>query len=193
MATSEAVALHQIGTNLLLVDYRGYGGSSAAKTRESTVNEDARSALNYLKDHRRVSVRDIYVLGRSIGSGPATELAVKNAGLAGLILESPLSSIDAAAKAVPVSRIFPLRWMLQTHFDNLSKISSVRTPLLVISGAADTLTPTWMAKEIFAHANQPKLLMVIQGASHNDLLFAGGQALTEALRIFVGSQLKTDQ
>lgn len=185
MATSEAVALHEIGTSLLLVDYRGYGGSSPAKTRESTVTEDARSALSYLTEDRRVSARDIYVLGRSIGSGPATQLAVENPRLGGLILESPFSSIEDAARALPVTRMFPVHWMLRTHFDNLSKIGSVREPLLVVSGSADSLTPVWMAKSVFAQANQPKQLMVIPGASHNDLLSVGGQGLTVALRNFV--------
>ena len=185
IATSEAVVLHEIGTNLLLVDYRGYGGSSPAKTRESTVYEDARSALSYLTEHRRVSVHDIYVLGRSIGSGPATQSALENPRLGGLILESPFSSIDDAARVLPVTRMFPVHWMLRTHFDNLSKIGSVRVPLLMVSGSADSLTPVWMAKAIFAQANQPKQLMVIPGAGHDDLLFVGGQALTDALRNFV--------
>jgi pimeloyl-ACP methyl ester carboxylesterase len=126
MVAAEAAQLREIGANLLLVDYRGYGGSSPAKPRESTVFEDARAALSYLRDRKFTPVGSIYVLGRSIGSGPATQLAVENPGLGGLILESPFSSIDDAARVLPVARIYPVHWMLRTHFDNLSKIGSVR-------------------------------------------------------------------
>jgi uncharacterized protein len=183
MATSEAATLHEIGVNLLLVDYRGYGGSSGLKPNESTVNEDARAALNYLRGLK--DLRNIYVLGRSIGSGAATQLALENPGLGGLILESPFSSVDDAARVLPVAHLYPVHWMLLTHFDNSSKIGSVRVPLLVVSGTADTLTPVWMAKEIFEKANQPKQIELIPGAGHNDLLFVGGQKLTALLRAFV--------
>jgi hypothetical protein len=185
MATDEAITLHEIGANLLLVDYRGYGGSSPVKIQESTIYEDARSALGYLKEQKRVPSRDVYVLGRSIGSGPATQLTIENPDLGGLLLESPFSSIDDAATALPVTRIYPVHWMLRTHFNNLSKISGVRVPLLVVSGTADTLTPVWMADQIFARANKPKQLDLIPNAGHNDLLFVGGQALTNVLKDFI--------
>ena len=185
MATNEAVTLHEIGANLLLIDYRGYGGSSPVKIQESTLYEDARSALVFLKEQKRVSVRDVYVLGRSIGGGPATQLAVENPDLGGLILESPFTSVDDAATALPISRIYPAHWMLQTHFDNLSKIGKIHIPFLIVSGTADTLTPVWMANAIFAHANNPKQLDLIPNAGHDDLLFVGGKALTKVLQDFI--------
>jgi hypothetical protein len=41
------------------------------------------------------------VVGESIGSGPATHLARNNPALGGLILESPFTSLDAAAAGQP--------------------------------------------------------------------------------------------
>src|SRR5580692_6620456 len=74
MAGEEAARLHEVGANLLLVDYRGYGSSSPIVPDESTVNEDAEAAFNYLRRDRGVLPDRIFVLGRSIGSGPATYL-----------------------------------------------------------------------------------------------------------------------
>jgi alpha-beta hydrolase superfamily lysophospholipase len=185
MATSEAQALHQIGANLLLIDYRGYGGSTHVAPDESSICDDARAALAYLRSQRGFPMERIYVLGRSIGSGPATQLAVDNPGLGGLILESPFSSIYDAAREIPVARFYPVRWLLRTRFDNLSKIGFVHAPLIVVSGTADTLTPVWMAERIFARANQPKQLRLVPGAGHDDLLPVGGQGLTDVLRNFV--------
>jgi fermentation-respiration switch protein FrsA (DUF1100 family) len=185
MAGTEAASLHEIGANLMLVDYRGYGSSSPLSPNELTVNEDAEATLNYLLERRGIPIGSVFVLGRSIGSGPATYLAVKHQGLAGLILESPFSSIDDAAAGSWVFRIYPLGLMLRTHFDNLSRIASVRAPLLIVSGTVDTLTPTWMAENIFARAHQPKQLYLVPDAGHNDLLGVGGDALTQVLRKFV--------
>ena len=125
------------------------------------------------------------MLGRSIGSGPATYLALKNPGLGGLILESPFSSIDDAAAGVWYFRIYPAALILRTHFDNLRAIGSVKVPVLIISGTADTLTPKWMADKIFTQARRPKQLYVIPGAGHDDLPATGGNALTQVLRKFV--------
>jgi len=184
MVEQEAGSLHEIGTNLLLVDYRGYGSSSPASPNEATVDEDAVASMDYLQRDRKIPVGNIFVLGRSIGSGPATYLAARNLGLAGLILESPFSSIDDAAAGFWYFRIYP-GLILRTHFDNQSKVSSVKAPLLIVSGTADTLTPTWMADKIFARANQPKQLYLVPGAGHNDLLSVGGSGLSEELRKFV--------
>jgi fermentation-respiration switch protein FrsA (DUF1100 family) len=185
MAFGEAASLHEVGVNLLLVDYRGYGSSSPIVPDESTVDEDAEAALNYLRHKPEVPADQLFVLGRSIGSGPATYLAARYGGLGGLILESPFTSIDDAARAIWYLRIFPIGLMLRTHFANASMISSVQTPVLIVGGTSDTLTPPWMAEEIFAHASPPRQLYLVPHAGHDDLANAGGNALVEALRKFV--------
>jgi fermentation-respiration switch protein FrsA (DUF1100 family) len=185
MVGDELTCLREIGVNLMLTDYRGYGLSSNLNPNETTVNEDAEAALSYLLHERRIPIGDVIVLGRSIGSGPATQLARNHSGLGGVILESPFSSIDDAAAGIWYFRILPIGLLLRTHFDNLSNIGSVRSPLLIVSGTADTLTPQWMAEKIFAHAHQPRQLYLVQGAGHDDLLFTGGSALTQVLQKFV--------
>ena len=185
MVSDEVSHLHAIGLNLLLVDYRGYGLSTSLRPNESTVNEDAEAALRYLLRERGWPMYRTFVLGRSIGSGPATYLASKSGGLGGLILESPFSSVEDVADRSWLFGIYPLRLLLRTHFDNLAKISSVRCPVLVVSGSLDALTPVWMPEKLFAHARNPKQLYLVPNAGHNDLLTVGGPRLTDALREFV--------
>jgi uncharacterized protein len=99
MVGDETASLHEIGANLMLVDYRGYGSSTPISPNEATLDEDAEVSLNYLRHDRMIPIGNVFLLGRSIGSGPATYLALHNPGLAGLILESPFSSLDDAAAA----------------------------------------------------------------------------------------------
>ncbi len=94
MVGDEIANLREIGTNLMLIDYRGYGSSTPISPDEMTVDEDAEASIDYLLRDRTIPAGDVFVLGRSIGSGPATYLALRNPGLAGLVLESPFSSID---------------------------------------------------------------------------------------------------
>jgi len=181
----EVAELHRIRANLLVVDYRGYGSSSRVAPSEATVNQDADAALDWLTRRKGLAEGDLFLLGRSIGTGPATYLAAVHPGLAGLILESPFSSIEDAAKEQWPGRIYPVHLLLRTHFDNLSRIGRVRAPILIVAGTADTLTPAWMAARLYEKANEPKELYLVRGAEHNDLADVGGVGLREAVQRFV--------
>ncbi len=188
MATTEAPVLHALRVNLLLVDYRGYGSSSDLKPDESTINRDADAALRYLFDARKIPAGRIFVMGRSIGSGPAVYLASRNPVLAGLILESPFSSVEDAALGLWYLRMYPVVLMLRTHFDNYTRIASVRVPLFIATGTADNLTPPWMAQKLFTRAGEPQKLLLIEHAGHNDLVDVGGIRLRTALQNFIDAR-----
>jgi fermentation-respiration switch protein FrsA (DUF1100 family) len=186
MVGTELDKLLPIGANLLIIDYRGYGSSTKLTPNESTINEDAEAALRYLLRGRSIRAADVFVLGRSVGTGAAVHLAGGSPGLGGLILESPFTSIDDAVAAAPwYLRIFPVSVILRSHFDNLSKIGSVRLPVLIVVGSADRLTPPEMAQKLLSAAHEPKSLYVIQNAGHNNLPIVGGETLASALRKFL--------
>jgi fermentation-respiration switch protein FrsA (DUF1100 family) len=186
----EVKSLHHLGPNLLLVDYRGYGSSSPGTPNETRVYEDARAALDYLLNQRHVSIHDVIFMGRSIGTGPATQLAVEHTDAGGLILESPFTSVPEAAKAIWYLRAFPLSLFVHNRFDNLSKIGSVHVPVFITVGTEDTLTPPEMAKALFQDANQPKELYLVPGADHNGIVGIGGQALEKQISGFIASTEK---
>ena len=73
----EMIPLHHLGPNLLLVDYRGYGSSTPGTPNESRVCQDARAALGYLLNQRRLRMHDVILMGRSIGTGPATQTCAR--------------------------------------------------------------------------------------------------------------------
>jgi uncharacterized protein len=183
----ELLPLHHLGTNLLLVDYRGYGSSSAGTPNETRVYEDARAALGYVLNQRHARIHNVILMGRSIGTGPATELALENPDLGGLILESAFTSVPEAAKAIWYLRAFPLSLFIHNRFDNLSKIGSVHVPVFITVGAEDTLTPPQMAGALFQQANQPKQLYLVPKADHNDIVRVGGEALENQLSAFIRS------
>jgi len=189
MVGSELTLLRALGLNLLLVDYRGYGTSAAVTPNEATILADAEAALEYVLKTRSIAPGDVFVLGRSIGSGPAVYLASKNPGLAGLILESPFRSIDDAAGVISYLKIYPVGLMLRTHFDNYSRIGSVKSPVFIAVGSEDELTPPWMAQKLFARANEPKKLLVIPRAGHNDLTETGGVELRESLLSYLSGKV----
>jgi len=183
----EMIPLHHLGPNLLLVDYRGYGSSTPGTPNESRVCQDARAALGYLLNQRRLRMHDVILMGRSIGTGPATQLALEHPDAAGLILESAFTSVPDAAKAIWYLRAFPLSLFIHNRFDNLSKIGSVHVPVFITVGTEDTLTPPQMAAALFQRANQPKQIYLVPEAGHNDIVGVGGEALKDQISAFIAN------
>jgi fermentation-respiration switch protein FrsA (DUF1100 family) len=161
------------GYGLLMVEYRGYGGNPGNPT-EQGLYADARAGLDFLRSEG-VSADQIVLLGESLGSGVAVQMAAElgRAGTpaAGLILEAPYTSTtDVAATAY---WFLPVRWMMKDRFDSLAKISDIKTPLLVVQGERDRTIPVALGRRLLAAAPEPRRGIFIPDAGHNDLASHG--------------------
>ena len=86
----------ELGVNILIYDYRGFGRSSADTPSEEGLYHDADAALRHLQSREDVDPAKIVYFGRSLGVAIATELAVRHRPY-GLILESGFPSIEYMA------------------------------------------------------------------------------------------------
>ena len=184
--SGEVRDLRDTGASLLVVDYRGYGGSSQVQANGRRACEDGRAAMRYLTKQRHIRLEDVVIVGRSIGTGVAAQLAFENPHAAGLVLMSPFTDLYAVARQNPTMRWLPLELMgSRNKLDTLDKIGQIKMPVLLVVGTQDTLTPSWMAQTVFEHANQPKQLHLVPGADHNDLWDVGGHNLIAKITAFV--------
>lgn len=156
--------LQELGLSVLGLSYRGYGKSEGAPS-ESGIYLDGEAALAVATEDLGFSKDRIILLGRSIGSTVAVELA-QNKDLLGVILVTPLTNGRAMAKEIGMGWLSPLAG---DAFDNLSKIESLVAPLLIIHGTEDGITPFFMGEELFDRAPDEKFFVPIQGGRHNDL------------------------
>jgi uncharacterized protein len=188
-ATREAEIFHQIGANLLLVDYRGYGTSSHVQASGPRSEADASAAMRYLLEQRHVSPSDVWIAGWSIGSAVATQLATVSPHAAGLILFSPITSVNDVAHEEYGPYLFrPLEWLgHQNDFASKVRISSVYTPVLIMSGTLDQLAPPWVAKMLYERANEPKTIHMIEGAHHDDFMDVGDGNVVRDIQSFIAS------
>jgi fermentation-respiration switch protein FrsA (DUF1100 family) len=187
-ATVEAPLLHATTANVLLIDYRGYGGSSPLQANSVTTAADAQAALRYLTDRRHVAVSDIVLGGRSIGAAVATRLAVETPGAAGLLIITPITNVADVANDNWLFRyvLRPAQWFIGgDNFDSDARMPAVHVPLLIIAGSRDELARPWMAQRLFERANQPKALHILDGADHNDIMGRLDDGLRRVLRSFV--------
>lgn len=177
----------RLGITLLVTDYRGYGRSGGSPTCSNLLT-DAVTVFNALdrvfEDHGLVPSH-LYVMGRSLGSAAAIEVAV-HAGdkLAGLIIES--GGWDTVGLLARLGVRMQGGDEAHDGLGNRAKMGRITTPTLIIHGENDVLIPAAEGQELYrSSAAQDKRLVLIPGAGHNDLMTVGMAQYFDAIRTFV--------
>ena len=173
----------ELGASLFIFDYQGYGRSSGVPSEAATY-ADARAALAYLRGRPEVDPRGIAYYGESLGSAVAVDLAADEPPLA-LVLNAPFTSIPDMARE-HYRLLGPLLSLVRTRYDTAARVGNVQVPLLVVHGADDRVVPPEQGRRVFDAANEPKRLLVVPRAGHNDLTSVGGAAYWAAVREILG-------
>nr|WP_246294899.1 alpha/beta fold hydrolase [Schlegelella koreensis] len=118
---------------LFLMHYRGYGGSSGAPSERALVDDAVR-----LFDHAFAEHPDVTVVGRSLGSGVAAQLAARRP-VARVVLVTPYDSVEALAAAQ--FPFVPVRWLLRDRFDSASVAPRIAVPTTLVIAEHDEVIP----------------------------------------------------
>ena len=186
---AHANRFHRLGFSVLLPDYRGYGRSEGRFPTEASVYQDAAVAWDYLVQERKIQPEQIFLYGHSLGGAVAIDLAVKHPDAAGLIVESSFTSIRDIVDSQSIYRIFPIDLILNQRFDSIRKVRSLALPVLFIHGTADLRVPATMSQQLYEAAPQPKQLILIPDAGHNNTAETAGDKYFQMMQKFI-QQLK---
>ena len=165
--------------NFLLLSWRGFSGNKGEPT-EQGLYQDARSAIKWLTK-QGVFEENIIVYGESLGTGVTTEIA-QNRNFAGIILESPFTSMVAAGKSK--YPIFPIRLLLKDRYESDKKIKNIKSPVLIMHGEQDNIVPFWMGEKMFELANEPKYSYF---SNYDDHMMDFNNELINSIKLFVRS------
>lgn len=149
--------LYDLGLNVLMPEYRGYG-LSAGTPSEAGLYRDAQAAYRQLRA-RGVPAGQIVLYGFSLGSAVAVELARREP-VAALVLEAPFTSIPEVAKAR--YWVVPPR-LVQSRFASVDKIGEVDAPLLVLHSPHDMSVPYALGRALYGRARGPKRFVALRG------------------------------
>lgn len=152
------------GYSVLAYEFPGYG-RTVGTTSEKSVTAAIDAAYEYLTGQGGVAADRIVVYGRSMGSGPSTDLAAR-VPVAGLILEGGYVSIFRVITRLPI-----LPW---DKFANERKLPAVRCPVFVMQAEHDEVVGYWHGPRLYAAANEPKRFWKVDGAGHNSLMTLAG-------------------
>lgn len=149
------------GSAWLLVDYRGYGSSGGSPSEKALVAD----ALEWY-DHaaRELAAREIFVFGRSLGSGVAVQLAAERQ-VAGVILVAPYDSmVEIGRHHYP---FLPVGWLLRHRFESAARAPAIAAPLLCLVAERDEIIPAVRSRRLYEAWAGPKRWVELQGAGHN--------------------------
>ena len=169
--------LRDDGFAVFAYDYQGYGTSEGTPS-ERNAYDDEDAAYDYVVQTLHIEPSRIIAFGRSVGTGPATDLASRRP-VAGLILGSAFTS---AFRVMTRVSILPF-----DRFNNLKKIKKVHCPVLIIHGTRDSVIEVSHGRQLFAAANEPKRALWVEGADHSDLEVVGGTQYSNSLKAFATS------
>jgi alpha-beta hydrolase superfamily lysophospholipase len=174
------------GLNLFVADYRGYGMSDGSPTSGSMIRDTHPIFQGFIVFLQNLNYTgDLFVMGRSLGSAPAIEVAYHyQKQLKGLIIESGFASGRNQLKRLGVSHLFrdvkdPI------GFGNDLKFKEITIPTLIIHGEDDEIIPVTEGRALYALSGaKEKYSLFIPNAGHNDLMMRGLDAYMAAIERF---------
>lgn len=168
----------------LLMNYRGYGSSTGTPDEKSLVS-DAQLCIRYARSCMGNPSAQLYLVGFSLGSGVATQLASTESP-AGLILVCPFDSMTSVAcNVVP---FFPRLLPLDT-WQNVKFAPQVTCPVTIMRANFDDVVPANSTEKLIRAFRTPPVIRNYP-ANHNNIFTAAGFAndLLIAMPITEGCQ-----
>lgn len=162
------------GYGVFAYDYAGYGASTG-KASEKQAYLDIEAAYDYLLREKGVSPKNIIPVGFSVGTGPSCYLASKY-DIKALVLCAPFAS--AIRVALPFS-------LPGDKFKNVNRLASKEIPVLIFHGKKDEIIPYRNSKLLYNKAIGPKRLVLLDDASHGDLLDCLGDDFWSEIKSFL--------
>jgi len=179
---------NDLGMNLLVADYRGYGKSSGTPTVSSMLL-DCHTILDFVintLEHRNFT-GSLTVMGRSLGSAPALELAAtRQDSIDRLVIESGFAHAAPLLKTLGLDPGM-IGFQETQGFGNGDKIRHWHKPLLIIHAQFDHIIDFSQGQTLHRLCpSADKTLLMIPGADHNNIFIKGFDPYMESLKTFLG-------
>ena len=163
-----------LGYDIFILDYRGYGKSGGAIETEEQFLNDVK--LAYAEMVKRYDESKIIIAGYSIGTGSAAMLASLNHPKA-LILKAPYYSLtNIIDSRVPFMPSFLQKYKFETY----KYLENVTVPVYIFHGTADRVIPYSNAIKLMEHINNKAQLTTLEGTEH--LIDGNNTTYTEKLK-----------
>ncbi len=149
--------------NLCIVDYRGFGKSEGKITNEQQLFDDAQVVYDAMK--KRFPETKIHVIGYSIGTAIASELASRNNPKQLILLAPYYNMRDMMDKRYP---IFP-HFLLRYELDNAKYVAKIKAPISIFHGLKDEAIAYDSSIRLKKKCKQGDQLVLLKNQGHNEI------------------------
>jgi uncharacterized protein len=176
-----AEMFEQRGLGVVAVEYPGYGLAAEGTSNEANLYEVAEHAIQYIQKKHSIPKEALVLLGQSLGTGVASEMALRGHARC-LLLVSPFTSMrDVAQQFAPKLLI---RFIFSKQYETYEKAIRISIPTMIIHGTQDQLIPPHMGQYLAERFPQARLRWV-QNAGHNNVYGQGGNDLFQEMVDFI--------
>jgi len=191
MAGHCEVLFNGLEANALLMNYRGYGQSDGEPGEKEMVS-DAIAIVNLFCQEKNVEPSSIFLMGRSLGTGVAIQVAAAQPDVAGIILVTPYESIAAIAKFQHpwLYPWLPIKRMLRHPFRSINYAPDLKIPALIFLAEYDKVIPVESGRNLGEAWGGPTEILTLP-MSHNDIHET--PAYFEAINRFVSGEQEPTQ
>ena len=164
----------------LAVNYRGYG-LSEGEAQEKALVEDALFILDEIQKKTQKKWSRIYLIGRSLGTGVAVQVAAARP-VGKLILITPYDSIEAVAKEH--FWLLPLKSYLKDTWPSFKYAPLIKAQTTLLVAGKDEVIPPSFAVNLARFFKTPPHYLVFKEAHHGNIMQdkSFDKALLEALQ-----------
>jgi pimeloyl-ACP methyl ester carboxylesterase len=151
------------GYEVWMLDYPGFGKSTGQLTEQGLYDEADRL---YTIARGHFSADQIYIYGKSLGTGIAAHLASRHTHKM-LILETPYYNLPSLISYyLPV---YPTELLIKYDFPTHKFLTDVKTPIIIFQGTDDWVVPYKNAKRLEPLLKPGDRFITIPGGKHSNL------------------------
>jgi esterase/lipase len=149
-------------SNIIIAEYPGFGFRYNEDLSKENILNSGSDLINFIKKENK----EIILVGESLGTGVASELAYKNK-ISKLILFTPYDSILNIAK--DQFKFFPISLLLKDNYDNVENLKNFHDDLIIVIAKNDNVINSKYSQNLISSVKNNKLkLIYLEGSQHND-------------------------
>lgn len=182
--------IYNLGYNVLVFDYPGYGKSEGYPYADLT-KIHTQEFYDSVSKTKNINPQTLSVWGTSIGTAFATDFASKNR-VKNLILFSPFSSRTDMSQEIygfPIQKAVFLEESLNTQ----ALVKKLNIPTLIIHGNIDQVIPFRLWQKVFESSiSENKYFIELDNFGHNGIIPLYAIALKNTISLFLSGDMIND-
>ncbi len=200
-----AHCLYNAGYNILLYDSRQHGESEGYYCTYGFYEKyDVSSAISFLESQKKMKIGKIGIYGTSMGGSVAIQAAAIDPRISIVVSEGSFTALRIVFVDYQ-KRIIKMPWHFLRNIalvqaqkmanfkarlvSPIDDIKRVHVPIMIVHGKNDKFIKSEYAKQLFESANEPKKLILVDNAGHNDVWETGSNKYHQIVVEFFGKYL----